>query len=414
MPFDSIINADARSISKLINTPCVTTTITSPPYFDMKDYGVANQIGFGQTYEQYLSDIQNVFQQVYDITLPNGSLWIVIDTFKQNNRVVALPFDVVRKLEEIGWNLQDIIIWKKDRTVPWSSKGFVQRKFEYILFFSKTSEFKYYQNRVRNCNLKEMKQWWVKYPERYSPYGKAIDEVWNFSIPVQGSWGKKYIRHFCPLPSAMIEQMINLSTDESDIVFDPFTGSGAVISQAAFMKRAYIGIELNPDFIHSAQLYLRDNIDEQKEKYEKSKKIEFNKDYFDTIINLRILKYAKILIAQLKKELNIPYLSIYCDRLNFSKLKYKHVIAEFRIISESTNTKKISSLLETIINKPPLSKFGIEPVIHVISNFDFSNVYYYHPNKPYHFVSKISDCNNISMEDYIFSPIKCEYIIPEI
>ena len=200
-----IYTEDARTILDHIpKKEMVTATITSPPYFDMKDYGGEDQIGFGQSYEEYLFDLQTVFQNVFQITKENGTLWIVIDTFKKEGQVVPLPFDLVSKLLEVGWLLQDIIIWKKDKTVPWSTKGFMQRKFEYILFFSKTTSFKYNKDQVRIYDTSHLKKWWVKYPERYNPRGKALDEVWEYPIPTQGSWGEKYVKHFCPLPTDMV------------------------------------------------------------------------------------------------------------------------------------------------------------------------------------------------------------------
>ena len=202
---NKIFNADSREILGMLGDSIqVKCTITSPPYFDMKDYGVENQIGFGQSYEEYLMDLVKIFSDIYKITYKDGSLWVVIDSFKRENQVVALPFDLSNKLKATGWLLQDIIIWKKDKTVPWSNNGFVQRKFEYILFFTKTSNFKYNKDNVRNFDTNQLKKWWVKYPERYNPKGKALDEIWEFPIPVQGSWGNKYIRHFCPLPKAMV------------------------------------------------------------------------------------------------------------------------------------------------------------------------------------------------------------------
>src|SRR5688500_10322853 len=114
-----VYNKDARRILETISPDVkISTTITSPPYFDMKDYGSENQVGFGQTYPEYLEDLKSIFQDIFQITKEDGSLWIVIDTFKRNGRVIALPFDLSDKLKEIGWLLQDIIIWKKDKTVP--------------------------------------------------------------------------------------------------------------------------------------------------------------------------------------------------------------------------------------------------------------------------------------------------------
>lgn len=128
MELNNIIsNSDARKIADL-KIKEITTTITSPPYFDMKDYGSKNQIGFGQTYKQYLDDLQKVFKNIYESTKDCGTLWIVIDTFKSEGKVVPLPFDLAAKLSEIGWLLQDVIIWKKDKTVPWLGKRFCSEK----------------------------------------------------------------------------------------------------------------------------------------------------------------------------------------------------------------------------------------------------------------------------------------------
>lgn len=106
-------NQDARSILKFISPEIkVRTTITSPPYYDMKDYDSDNQIGYGQTYENYLEDLKSIFGSIYKITEEDGSLWIIIDTFKRNSQVVTLPFDLSNKIKEVGWLLQDIIMEK--------------------------------------------------------------------------------------------------------------------------------------------------------------------------------------------------------------------------------------------------------------------------------------------------------------
>ena len=126
---NKVYNTDARMISSVLDSDVsIQTTITSPPYFDMKDYGVDNQIGYGQIYQEYLQDLRLVFSEVLARTAEDGTLWIIIDTFKRHNNVVLLPFDLARELQKVGWYLQDIIIWKKDKTVPWSAKGFSQRK----------------------------------------------------------------------------------------------------------------------------------------------------------------------------------------------------------------------------------------------------------------------------------------------
>ena len=363
---NKIYNEDSRKIIDVLGDKVnIKSTITSPPYFDMKDYGSENQIGFGQNYEQYLNDLQIIFEKIYNITESDGSLWIIIDSFKRDNQVITLPFDLSNKLKDSGWLLQDIIIWKKDKTVPWSKNGFVQRKFEYILFFTKSKNFIYNKDKVRTFDTNQLKKWWVKYPERYNPKGKALDEIWEFPIPVQGSWGDQYIRHFCPLPKEMVSQMIELSSSEGDIILDPFAGSGSVMFQSAVMKRNYIGFELNSDFIKMFDNYLVKTYSNSKKEYELIGNLKEQSDFESQILNLRILKYAKLLVRDLDK-LKTNYFKIFVKNKGKSNIKNKLVKAEYTFVGEFENEDDFLAIVNTLVSKPPFSKFGIEPI------FDFS------------------------------------------
>ena len=362
-----IHHQDARAINDVINQKIVSTTITSPPYFDMKDYGSENQIGYGQSYSEYLKDLKKVFLAIYNITKDNGTLWIIIDSFKKDGRVIPLPFDLERELTSIGWMLQDIIIWKKDRTVPWSSKGRTQRKFEYILFFSKTNNYNYYAKRVTTIDTDQLKKWWITYPERYSPTGKSIDGIWEFPIPTQGSWGNKFIRHFCPLSSALVERIIKLSTNENDIELDPFSGSGTVPAQAAYMNRQYIGFELNNSYISMFEKYLSSTLSKQQKRYKNSTALKQNiQSFYNTIIQLRVLKYIKSILKYLKKQGKSPTIAV-AEINGRSTLQHKHTKASYMICAPSYEHEAIQSIIDQIVNKPPLSKFGIEPHIILVS-----------------------------------------------
>ena len=355
---NQIFNCDSRRIAEVLPTGIrVQTTITSPPYFDMKDYGVDNQIGFGQTYEEYLRDMKAVFEQVYQYTKNDGTLWIIIDTFKRNDSIVLLPFDLAAKLQECGWLLQDIIIWKKDKTVPWSGNGFTQRKFEYVLFFSKSSRFKVNKDKVRVFDTRQLKKWWIKYPERYNPRGKALDEIWEYPIPVQGSWGKKYIRHFCPLPQDMVSNMIQISTDEGDVVFDPFAGSGTVLSQSAYMKRAYLGFELNEEYIEKFRAYLSETLESGTLKYEKMLNGKGQTEFEKQILNLRALKYGRILVKVIQDELHV-----YCKVIvKLIRQERTNSIVHFSFIGVSKDVA--NDVVLRSVGKVPLSKFEIIPEI---------------------------------------------------
>ena len=142
--------------------------------------------------------------------------------------------------------MQDVIVWHKDKTLPWSHRGKLRNIFEYILFFSKGPRFKYYLSRVRDTE--DIKEWWVRYPERYSPQGKAPTTTWKIAIPRQGSWGDNWVRHFCPFPPELVRKIVLLTTKKSDVVLDPFAGSGVVLAQAKALGRHFIGTDLRASY----------------------------------------------------------------------------------------------------------------------------------------------------------------------
>lgn len=402
---NKVYNGDSRCLLEILPEDVqVQTTITSPPYFDMKDYGVEGQVGFGQKYEEYLEDLKEIFAQIYTVTKDDGTLWIVIDTFKRDHAVVTLPFDLVQKLNSVGWKLQEIIIWKKDKTVPWSSKGFMQRKFEYVLFFSKQNNYKTNKDQVRIYDTQQLKKWWVKYPERYNPKGKALDEIWEFPIPVQGSWGTEYIRHFCPLPKEMVATMISISTDEEDVVFDPFAGSGAVMSQSAYMKRTYLGIEINPQYINMFEAYLKSTIESGKKEYYSYMNTMDQVAFETTIQNLRALKYGRILLNNIEKDYGINDLKIYVQRTE-SSISSK-IKVEYTFIGRQLDDE-FYRMISTYTNRPPLSKYGIIPTFKCGIDLSMLNIEIYMYSKT-NSHSYLRDCNYMDSKVKIISPIKVD------
>ena len=402
---NKVYNGDSRCLLEILPEGVqVQTTITSPPYFDMKDNGVEGQVGFGQKYEEYLEDLKEIFAQIYTVTKDDGTLWIVIDTFKRDHAVVTLPFDLVQKLNTVGWKLQEIIIWKKDKTVPWSSKGFMQRKFEYVLFFSKQNNYKTNKDQVRIYDTQQLKKWWVKYPERYNPKGKALDEIWEFPIPVQGSWGTEYIRHFCPLPKEMVATMISISTDEEDVVFDPFAGSGAVMSQSAYMKRTYLGIEINPQYINMFEAYLKSTIESGKKEYYSYMNTMDQVAFETTIQNLRALKYGRILLNNIEKDYGINDLKIYVQRTE-SSISSK-IKVEYTFIGRQLDDE-FYRMISTYTNRPPLSKYGIIPTFKCGIDLSMLNIEIYMYSKT-NSHSYLRDCNYMDSKVKIISPIKVD------
>lgn len=358
---NKLYKLDARLINTLVTEPIIDVTITSPPYFDLKDYGYKEQIGYGQNYDQYLDDLHNVFSSIFSSTKDTGTLWVVIDAFRKNGQTIPLPFDFANKIKDIGWQLQEIIIWGKDKTVPWAHKGQMRNSFEYILMFSKTEKYKFDVDKIRDYEA--LKKWWVKYPERYNPRGKTPEAIWNFDIPVQGSWGSGDIRHYCPLPEDLIAQILKLTTTEGDVVLDPFSGTGAVLAKADNMKRKYIGTELNDEYIEMFNNFILKTENEKRQEYEIGEKNLLDQNTFEQLIlDLRALKFARVLYQKLKTldfhEINLIYVEKTNDapQKTHSLIVVKYVI----LLTEPDRLNEITNAIQEIILKAPLSKFGIE------------------------------------------------------
>ena len=414
---------DARDIDKLILDKAIDVTITSPPYFNLKDYGYKNQIGYGQTYDNYLKDLKKVFKSICDITKSQGSLWVVIDTFRKDNQIVPLPFDFSNMItgEDVGWKLQDIIIWHKNKTVPWSKKGQTKKIFEYILHFSKSHDFKYFADRVREHNPQQLKEWWVRYPERYNPKGKSPEEIWNYDIPLQGSWGNSYIRHFCPLPTDMIGRMIRLSTNKGDLVLDPFAGSGSVLFQAGCMGRNFIGVEMNDTYIDMFNKYYEENYPEALNQYEMFETLKSSQKHFEKLIlNLRALKFAKVLRLHTNRQFENVIGRIYVeilktkpkDKYKLINVKYQLFIDQMNELSNQYRINDIDRYIRELLSKPPLSKFGIKPDIQYCSNsnemsyINCRNKLFIYDNNATHKYSRIYKKGLVLGKLSIISPIK--------
>lgn len=352
---------DARRIGEIVPTKSIDVTITSPPYFDLKDYGSKRQIGFGQTYKEYLRDLGGVFSSVFACTKDSGSLWVIIDSYRRKGEVVPLPFDFSNEISKHGWKLQDIIIWGKDRTVPWSHKGQMRSLFEFILVFSKKADFVFNIDRVRAHDA--LKKWWIRYPERYNPNGKSPDAIWHFDIPVQGSWGNGFIRHFCPLPEAMIGQILEITTDEDDVVLDPFAGSGAVLSKASAMKRRFIGLELNGKYIQMFKRHLKETGKDKRAEYEEVQQTNMGRDdFYRSIVNLRALKFAKVLANKVREKRRAKISKLYVE---ISKREPKRnnaiVSVDYYFLVPSVGAvTRLQKFIEKASSIPPLSKFGID------------------------------------------------------
>lgn len=373
------------------NDPFVDLIVTSPPYWDMKEYGeVEEQTGFGQEYQAYLSDIRKIFEGVHHIAKDSATMFVIVDTMKRDGKMVRLPDDIARELETIGWVHQDTIIWDKGKTLPWSRKGQMRNVFEYILMFTKenSSNYKYYIDRIKTTE--QLKEWWIDYPERYSPQGKVPDNIWEFYIPTQGSWGSKKdfgeeeFRHACPFPPEMMARLILLATDENDVVFDPFAGTGVFLATAEKMNRKYLGFDTNPDYKKVFEIVTKQLLDEKWPEIETYYNYQerLKKILEESIYKLRILKYPKAVVKKLRNEVkknselvsnDFGLLLAIEKPLEESEIVLKNKtigkVNYYFVWNNSETIEQAEKQVKELVSKAPFTKYGLLANIKVI-NFD--------------------------------------------
>lgn len=361
---------DARDIQSIVPKNSIDVIITSPPYGGMKNYGVSNQIGYDQSYLKYQQDLQIVFQKCYDALKMTGSMWIIVDSFKKRGKTTPLPFQISDIMDKLGWILQDIIIWDKVKTIPYSRKGQFRNIFEYILFYTKTKDFKYNINRIKEPE--GLKKWWVKYPERYNPDGKNPSNIWRFKIPTQGVWGNGKIQHFCPFPPRLVERIISLTTNKRNVVMDPFAGSGVVLAQAKCMNRKYVGFDINENFIDRFHNEIIADIEGkwQLRQIELDDRIKKKRILKHKIENLRKLKYPVTLLKLLKKtniigDINPDEEENLCSDIllcfcNNNGRERDIGRMKITIVMKQDTSYDLKEYVAEFTSRKPLSKYGLE------------------------------------------------------
>lgn len=118
MNWGKIIIGDSRNMSEIDNET-IDLIITSPPYWHLKDYGVANQIGYGQTLHEYLKDLYRVWQECFRVLKEGRRLCINIgDQFARSivygrYKIIPLHSEIIAQCEDIGFDYMGAIIWQK-------------------------------------------------------------------------------------------------------------------------------------------------------------------------------------------------------------------------------------------------------------------------------------------------------------
>jgi DNA modification methylase len=240
--------------------------VTSPPYFGLRDYQNAQQIGREATPDAYIAALVGVFRAVRRVLRDDGTLWLVIgDCYADKNRLL-IPARVALALQADGWMIRDEIIWSKPRATPAPVKDRTVSAHEFIYMFTKGPSYYYDYLAIEEP---------AKFAGAVKVYTDTQKNVGNVSkapgsvarrIVVRDTRRKRSVwsispqpykgAHFGVFPTTLIEPCILAGSPEGGSVLDPFLGSGTTAMVANRLGRYCTGIELNPDYLTLARARL--------------------------------------------------------------------------------------------------------------------------------------------------------------
>ena len=257
---NKIINADALEAMRTLPDSCCRTCITSPPYYGLRDYGTAGQIGLEDTPDQYIENLVKIFREVRRVLKDDGTLWVNIgDSYTQKN-LNGIPWLLAFALRSDGWYLRSDIIWQKPNAMPESVKDRPTRAHEYIFLLSKSPRYYYDAEAVKEPAV----GFYNAAPAGSAGTGKPNARRRGNSRTFRGGGaesGKRNRRsvwtlatrpykgaHFATFPEELARPCVLAGSRPGDTVLDPFAGSGTTGAVAAQEGRDFIGIEINPDY----------------------------------------------------------------------------------------------------------------------------------------------------------------------
>ena len=275
----------------LTNIPdnSVDMCVTSPPYYNLRDYKNSGQIGAENTVKDFVENLCKVFDEIYRILKPTGSCWVNIGDTYDKKRLLQVPSRFEIAMCDRGWHLRNEIIWSKPNPQPISSKDRFWGNHEKFFWFVKDVK-KYYFNRdailvpqaeisIRRMfsrnNMEKRKDFNASDKEGFAISSNSqdkhyarmreemgIDKEFNYeeliksgkcpTRPEFDTWNVPSVTykgaHFAVYPPELIEKPILSCCPEQGIVIDPFMGSGTTGEVAKLNNRRYIGLELNPEY----------------------------------------------------------------------------------------------------------------------------------------------------------------------
>ena len=265
----TLLQGDARAVLATLPAGSVQTVVTSPPYYGLRDYGVAGQLGGEATPPEYVASLVGIMREVRRVLRDDGTLWLNLgDSYasthtgvlgrgrrsasfkfkaewleahgkgkRKEQRIpeglkpkdlIGIPWRVAFALQADGWWLRSELIWHKPSGSTESVRDRPTKAHEQVFLLTKQQRYFYDTDAIR------------------SPTGANKRSVW--SIPTSAYKGA----HFATFPEKLVEPCVLAGSRPGDTVLDPFCGSGTVGAVARRLERSAVLIDLNPDYLRLA------------------------------------------------------------------------------------------------------------------------------------------------------------------
>jgi DNA modification methylase len=243
-----IINGDSRKMTELKDSS-VHLVITSPPYWQLKDYGSSNQIGYHESYESYINNLNLVWKECYRVLHPGCRLCVNIgDQFARSvyygrYKVIPIREEIIKFCENVGFDYMGAVIWQKVTTsnttgggvqmgsYPYPRNGILKLDYEFILIFKKLGDAPKPSRENKELSKMTAEEW-----------NTFFAGHWNFA-------GARQDNHIAMFPEELPRRLIKMFSFVGDTVLDPFAGSGTTNLAAKNLSRNSIGYEINAEFI---------------------------------------------------------------------------------------------------------------------------------------------------------------------
>ena len=231
MEADKVYLGDCIEIMRTLPDESIDLVFADPPFNIGIRYDVHND---NMPYEEYYNWSEKWIKEAHRLLKNNGTIYIAIgDEFAAEVNII---------LKRTGFHFRNWIVWYY--TFGQNQRKKFNRSHTHILYFTKNKEqFTFNDKSIRVPSARQV----IYKDKRANPLGKIPDDVWQFSR-VCGTFKERIGKHPCQMPEDLLERIISVSSNEEDIVLDPFGGTGTTAAVAKKLKRHFATMEISEEY----------------------------------------------------------------------------------------------------------------------------------------------------------------------